>query len=226
MSFIIGRAVIRHFTTAERFKVKSVVIDPSLQFIHNRDLQSLIDKNIFKLDLSSIERQLGYKYPQASELKITRRFPNRIAIMAKKRSPFAQIGVNGKTVVLDDEGVVLTVADKSVEEIPAILGARSDRLRLVRGLPLKGDDVQFALKVIRLVGMNGSLSGYSIDEVNVENLSKVYCLLNNKVQVILDRSQLSHKIRVLGVVLSEGKLDLKEVRYIDLRFKEPIIGKK
>ena len=40
------------------------------------------------------------------------------------------------------------------------------------------------------------------------------------------RDQIVQKIRVLGVVLAQDALNLGDVKYIDLRFKEPIIGKK
>jgi hypothetical protein len=42
----------------------------------------------------------------------------------------------------------------------------------------------------------------------------------------LDREKIAQRIKVLGVVLSQGNLDMDHVKYVDLRFKEPIIGKK
>ncbi|MCK5081648.1 MAG: cell division protein FtsQ, partial [Candidatus Omnitrophica bacterium] len=61
---------------------------------------------------------------------------------------------------------------------------------------------------------------------NVENLSKIQFTLSNGLVIILDRNNIDRRIKVLGVVLSQGKLDMKQVKYVDLRFKEPIIGKK
>ncbi len=65
-----------------------------------------------------------------------------------------------------------------------------------------------------------------IKDINIENLSKIQLTLSNQLDVIIDRDKVAQKIRVLGVILAQERLDLKEVKYVDLRFKEPIIGKK
>jgi len=43
---------------------------------------------------------------------------------------------------------------------------------------------------------------------------------------IVDQNNLFDKIQMLSLMLSQAKLKLDEINYIDLRFKEPIIGKK
>ena len=82
------------------------------------------------------------------------------------------------------------------------------------------------LKIIKLFKANSGLASYSIRDVNIESLSKIYFTLSNKLDVVIDKDKIAQKIRVLGIVLAQDRLDLKDVKYIDLRFKEPVIGKK
>ncbi len=226
IGFGITSGLIYLFRHTEYFRIQSVIIDPSLQFINKKDLRNLIGKNIFEIDLKAVQRRLSYKYSQASELKVMKSFPNRIAVVAKQRFPFAQIQIKDHIVTLDEDGVVLSTDGDAEKGLPLIAGVRADSRRLLRGMPLDGTDIQTALKIANLFSTDKSLSSHSIDTVNVENLSKIQFTLSNGLVIILDRNNIDRRIKVLGVVLSQGKLDMKQVKYVDLRFKEPIIGKK
>ncbi len=222
----VGFGAVYLFRHNDYFRVRSVVIDPSLQFVDKRDLRNLLGKNIFDVDLKAVQRRLSYKYPQASNLKVAKRFPNRIAVVAKQRLPFAQIKSQEKVVVLDGKGVVLSVEEKEDKDLPSIMGAKLSGQRIVRGLPLHGADLRIALEIAQGFQSEKSLSSYTIKKINIGNLSKIYFTLSNGLNVITDREKVSQRVRILGVVLAQGQLDLKEVKYVDLRFKEPIIGKK
>jgi len=214
------------FSHVDYFKVRSVTIDPSLQFINKRDLRSLMGKNIFKIDLKAVQRRLSYKYPQAAKLKVVKRFPNQVSVLAKQRVPYAQLQIQDKIVVLDREAVILSLEDKKDKNLPDIVGTKLKNPKLVLGMPLKGSDIWLTLKIIKLFSANSSLDPYVIKGVNIENLSKIHFTLSNQLDVIIDRDKIAQKIRVLGIVLAQDRLDLGDVKYIDLRFKEPIIGKK
>jgi len=208
------------------FEIQSIAIDPSLQFISKRDLNNAIGKNIFTIDLRAIQRKLDYKYPQASQLRVVRRFPNQISVIAKQRMPFAQISIQDQIVILDKESVALSLEKKKNKDLPEIVGARISNSKLVLGLPTSGSDIKIALRIIRFFEADQSLSAFSIGEINVENLSKIYLKLSNDLEIFLDREQMAQKIRALGVILSQSQLDMGQIKYIDLRFKEPVIGKK
>jgi len=214
------------FSHVDYFKVRSVTIDPSLQFINKRDLRNLMGKNIFTVDLKAVQRKLNFKYPQTSQLKVIKRFPNRISVLAKQRIPFAQLQIQNQTVVLDKEAVILSLEQKRDKNLPNIVGVKINNPKLVLGAPLRGPNIWLTLKIIKLFNANSGLASYSIRDVNVESLSKIYFTLSNKLDIVIDKDKIAQKIRVLSVVLAQDRLDLKDVKYIDLRFKEPIIGKK
>lgn len=226
LGFIVINRTQYLFTHVDYFKVRSVTIDPSLQFVNKRDFRGLMGKNIFTIDLKAVQRKLNYKYPQAARLKVIKRFPGQISVLAKQRIPYAQLKIQSKTVVLDKEAIILLMSEEKDKKLPSIVGAKLNNPKLVLGMPLRGSDIWLTLKIIKLFKANSSLASYSIKGINIENLSKIHFTLSNQLNVIIDRDKIAQKIRVLGVVLAQDRLDLKDVKYIDLRFKEPIIGKK
>jgi cell division septal protein FtsQ len=226
VGWAVGRGAKYLLRSNDYFRIRSVTIDASLEFINKDDLKPLLGENIFAVRLQKVQSKLSNKYPQASDLKVVRRFPNQIAVIAKQRFPFVQIPVAGKAVILDDQGVVLSLEEKGDKKFPQIIGVKQHGQEVVRGLPFDGPDMAAALAIVKNFQAEKSLSSYQIESVNVENMSKVYFTLLDNPDVIVDQDKIAHGIKVLSVVLSQGQLDLKQVKYIDLRFNEPIIGKK
>jgi cell division septal protein FtsQ len=224
--YFVGSRLVQVFKTAEFFRVRSVVIDPSLQFINKADLKGIFGRNIFSIDLKAVQAKLSRRYPQASHLRLVKRFPNQVLIVARKRLPFAYLKTEGRTITLDEEGVILSVDGSHDDTLPDIVGINTDRTRVVAGLPLGGPNLRTALQIIRLFNADKSLSEYSIKEVNASNLSKIYFHLSNSLEIFIDRDNMTHSVKVLGVLLSQNEFEIQNAKYIDLRFKEPIIGKK
>ena len=50
------------------------------------------------------------------------------------------------------------------------------------------------------------------------------CLVGENMHVILDQDDTQDKIELLQMLISANKIDLNQVKYIDLRFKEPVIA--
>ncbi len=229
-SFLLGvflyKGVSDYLLDSRRFAVKKIVIDPTLQFIQKDDLMNLRGKNIFQVNLNSVERTLLTKYPEISELKVEKRFPDQIHLVAKKRVRLAQFLFKDSFLVLDDEGVVLDKSDKADKDLPAIEGLKLANPSINLGARLKGAELKAALKIIRAFRENATLSSYQVLRLEVGQLSKIFLHLDKDVKAIIDDQKINYKVKVLGVVLTQGNLDLNEVNYIDLRFKEPIIGKK
>lgn len=216
----------RHFMQSDFFKIQSIVVDPSLQFIDSSDLKYIIGKNIFTVDLRTVKRQLSHKYPQASDLRVNRRFPNQVSIVAKRRVPFIQIPLAQQTAVLDEEGVLLSLEEKPDKDLPIIVGSNPVNVRPILGLPFRVDNMPVAVKVMKLFSANNELKSYSVAEINIANMSKIYFTLTSGLQVIIDKDDVAQKMRILSVILAQDALDFKDIKYVDLRFKEPIIGKK
>lgn len=216
----------RHFLlTSKYFRVVAVEVDPSLSFIDPQHFGGMKGKSIFAVDLDKFQRRLSFAYPQVAHLKVTRRFPNRIFIQAKKRLPFAQAYVRNKTAVLDQEGVILSLGGHADGPLPAVFGV-SHNVELALGLPLRDDKLRLALQIIKEIRANPSFAGYDVINIHVENLLKISFQLSNGLEIIVDQERIDQKIRLLAFVLAQNKIDLEQTKYIDLRFQEPVLGKR
>jgi len=229
ISLIIGSVLyyqtVNFMYQSKYFKIKAVELESSLSFIRKKDLEKIKGKSIFSIDIAKIQKKLSYKYPQVSQLSVKRQFPDTIILEAKERMPFAQLMVKAKTLILDDYGVVLSSISRQNDMLPRIEGF-SVNSSYKLGMPLRGKDVHVALRVLRKFQENNLFSTYRVSLINVENLSQINLQLSNQLNIIVDQDRISEKIEMLGHLLSRGKIDIKETKYIDLRFKEPILGKK
>lgn len=220
------KGIMTFLTKSEYFKVKTIIISHELQFINKKDLARVKGRNIFLIKLKDVQKRLNRKYPQVSDLKLIKHFPDQIVIAAKKRLPFAQARIKSKVFVLDAKGIILSISKKEDKKMPLILGAKASSIVPSLGMPLRSTDMRIALRVLNSFQSRKELTFYFVKSVNVANLSKINFQLKNGLKVIIDKDKIEKNIKILALILSQKQIDFNAVKYIDLRFKEPILGKK
>jgi len=223
--FFLTQVTVSSAKKAEMFKIKEVVRAPTLQYIESRYLRRLMGQNIFEVNLAYVRNRLQAQYPEIDDLKVVRRFPDKILVAARKREPVAFLAQGNALFLIDRDGVVLGSQASSPSGLPIISGVAVYR-NIVLGKPIRDRNLGVALGIIRDISVNAGLRGMKVTSVQVGNLSKIEALLENGLRVILDTDRTSEKIRQLGLVLGQSTLDLKNYEYVDLRFKEPILGQK
>jgi len=217
---------------AEIFEVKEVVKSPSLSFIDSNFLQRLIGQNIFEIELAKVQKQLQSRYPHVDQLRIVREFPNRLYLLARTRDPIAWTRLGDETFLFDRRAIVLPV-DQSISHYPEIRGIEQNR-RVMIGKHFASEKVRIALDILSALEQDSYLQPYIPRVVDVAQLSQISLalespglpLMSNRFQVIMDGDHIFKKIKTLGILLSQGNLAPQDIKYIDLRFKEPILGKK
>ena len=218
-----GIYFLRH---SDYFTVKDIWYESSLKSIESSELSNLKGKSLLQIDLKKIQRQLELRYPQFGQLRVLKRFPNQILVVAQKRSPFAQARIEARNITLDEKGVVLSTTEGLDNHLPLITGVSALRARILAGSLIESRDLQLALTVIKIFKTDKVLSKYRIFKIDVSNLSEIYFYIVDNLKIIIDEEDFDHKLKMLGLLLSQAKLEPNSVRYIDLRFKEPILGKK
>ncbi|MCA9405326.1 MAG: cell division protein FtsQ/DivIB [Candidatus Omnitrophica bacterium] len=230
LSLVVGificNLLYQFLTNSEYFTVKRIVVEKTLRFIDADTFSDIKGKNIFTVDLPYFQRKLRYKYPQITDLKVIRRFPNQIDVIAKQRDPVAQTQLNEKILSLDASGVVLAITEKDDKDLPLLKGIELNPRQVSLGMPLRPKEFVSGLDIIKEFNRNSALSAYKIKSLELENPSKINLFLSNDLKVIVDKNDPNKKMTILGIVLKQDNLNFEEIRYIDLRFKEPILGKK
>ena len=214
---------VEYLTSSPLFEIKDVMIDRSIQFIDLRALKDLKGTNIFKVDLKRIDRQVTQRYPYISQLRVVRQLPDRIMILAKKREPLMQIYFKKKYLLLDTEGVALYyILQPAV--LPQVYGVPLERNWLFLGGSIRGQQMAKVVEILNAFKKSPYLKRWRIHTVQVGNLSKIDLLVGENMHVILDQDDTQDKIELLQMLISSNKINLNRVKYIDLRFKEPVIA--
>lgn len=207
------------------FKIREVVSKESLRFIRTRTLERLIGQSIFDVDLYTIQRRLQVEYPQIDHLRLYRQFPNRIYVDAIRRDPFAVVMVRHTQVLVDKDGIVMSLTVPATHKFPVISGLIFEQNAVV-GKPLGQSDLPLALTILRSFKDNPHLESMPVLTLDLTNLSEIKCILANQLKVIIAEDNIQQKIVKLGVVISQGKIRAEDINYIDLRFKDPILNYK
>ncbi len=230
--FLLGVALVIMGVTAflrstPFFVVRDIVLADGLQSLDIPELLKLKGQNIFDADLTKIEAKIRLKYPQLSSLRVMRRLPDQIFVMALRRDPFAQVVFDNRACVIDRNAFMIGAPVKDQAPLVPIKGLKGQRVS--PGDVVSDEKVQIALEIIALFHQDGRLQGLELVAVHVGDPTRIICDIKKDdvgFQVIVDKEHIAQRLRILLDVLARGGLDLQQVKYMDLRFGEPVIGQK
>lgn len=214
---------VEFLTTSSIFNVQEVLIDSSIQFIDVRALKQLKGSNIFQVDLKKLQRQIANQYPQISQLRVMRQLPHQIKVLAKKREAIAQVRLKNRFLIVDTEGVSLSYSPQPLA-LPVVSGVVLDKTRVVLGALVKNKELAIAVNILHEFKMRPRLIKLNVSSVDVFNLSKIDLSVSPLAHILLDQDQTVAKIDMLEMLLAQNRVDFNKVKYIDVRFKEPIIA--
>jgi cell division septal protein FtsQ len=212
--------------TSSLFRVKSVTTSADVQFLQPRVLRQLQGQNIFAVDLKHVHNEIRALYPQIYDLHIERRFPDTMHVAARKRDAYAQVLVKQNYLTIDNDGIVIFVDKKPLPQLILIKSSKLDKFKIFLGTKINTPEVLAGLDTIQAFKSNPGLSKYPISNIDSDNLSKITFSIGTELQIIIDRDDIAKKLDTLSFLIAQKKLNFLEVKYIDLRFKEPIVGKK
>ena len=183
-------------------------------------------KNIFRLDLRKEAEVLKKLYPDCEQIILERHLPNQIIIKHERRRPLARIKLlsprSTDYYCIDKAGILFLCKDM---KLPLIYGLEG---RLVR--PKAGQECNEAI-LRETLDFVGSLKEdrelwqwLSLREINLRNPANIVLITawNNKIKVGSFYS-FNETQAVLVKLLRQAHLDLEDVEYIELRFKDSIV---
>ena len=222
-------------TTSDFFSVKQVVVrnfDASFDYLKGR--------NIFNLDLDGQSRRVFYNCPDCRKVRFSRILPDCIVVDFLKRQPVALVNFY-KNFAVDDEGILFYPA-VAIDEgtLPIIYGLETKIFAPKPGIKYKRPELDLALKIIKEIKANKSFRGYTLKRVDVASPQSAgfFILLPKQVadytrsnpqlewvgfEVRIGEGNIEQKIMILGGLIMQARKDWGNIKYIDLRFKEPLI---
>jgi len=216
-------------------KIKEIIIARN----NLADLAYLRGKNIFNIDLSNESRYILETYPDYRKVRLIRIFPNRLYVDFVRRQPLANIRLY-RYFYVDEDLVLFNInpQDEQVEDLPVIVGLETKIFGVRSGRKENVKELVAAVNIIKGMAKNKSLRDYKIKKIDVssfDNLSFFVLLPNANlgkgrlnptpalVEVKFGQGNVEGKIRVLAGLLDQLRKDRASLKYIDLRFKEPVV---
>jgi len=224
--------------TSDYFKVKEIMFNESNNTV---DPSYLKGRCIFNLDLAKEAENITEHYPTYRKIRLIRMPPNRLFVDFVRRRPVAIVRLS-RQFCIDAEGVLFDPPQEPQEgDLPYILGLETKIFDPKPGKKYNNRELILALSIIKEVRSNRLLRDYGIKKVDVTNLSSVSLFISEpqKQQAIkaqppilpaevffevkLDAQDARGKVNILSGLLSQIKNDSGNIKYIDLRFREPVV---
>ena len=233
-SFIIGY-IWKVLTSADFFAVKQVVVRNS-----DYQFEYLKGRNIFSLNLNNEAGKVFLKCPDCRKVRFARILPNCIVVDFLKRKPVALVKFY-KNFAIDEQGV-LFLPDPATEALglPVIYGLETKIFAPKPGLSYKRSELGLALSIINEFKLNKAFAGFSLKRIDLANpgTAGFFMLLPRQIvnfalvipqaewsgfEVRTGVNNIRQKMMILGGLVIQERKEWAKIKYIDLRFKEPLI---
>ncbi len=215
------------------FKIKDIAVNkPEATF----DFSYLLGRNIFNIDLKKESRYISELYPVYKNIRLFRILPNRLFIGFTDRKALAYVKLY-RYFCVDSERVFFDLPQGQLaQDLPVITGLERKIPGPKPGKQYNIEELIAALNIIKEIEANSSLRKYKIERIDVANSANISCFIQlsdySKRKVVKDfgflevkmgHDDIGDKIRVLAGLFTQLNEDMNNIKYVDLRFKEPVV---
>ena len=186
---------------------------------------SLIGRNLWTVDLKALATALHAQQPHLKRVRVLRLLPNTLQIDVVERIPVAQVRLGGWYAV-DREGFILPQASPTPSEKLVILkGVESPQAPLKAGHRNSSERLLRALRLVERLSDSRALVGRRLTHVDVADPRQLSFVIDEAIDIRCGREEeLSTHLQRLRTVLQRVARRSLDIRYIDVRFKDPVIG--
>jgi len=222
------------FVDSDLFNVKDVYVRfyDEKNALHKADFrdietESVLGRNVFLVDLKSFKESIEEDHPELRDIIVRRVLPDRLVIQARQRRAVARV-YGDRPHFIDKDGVSLPYPGNASggENVPLILGIRATSPS-ISGAAQK-EKIGNALLLIDTLSQNQKLSRYRIKTIDMTDNRNISFFLSakdaEKVEIKIGDGGFDKRLDVLATVLDQLGRDIEKVKYIDLRFEDPIVG--
>lgn len=187
------------------------------------DLGHLKGKNIFTVNLKEEAHRLSQEYPAYRKVRLIRIFPDRIYIDLIKRKPLAYVKLY-RHFCVDDERVLFEVPREMEEgDLPVITGLEKRIPVAHPGARHNVKELTFALAIIKAAQGFPFARDYGIKRIDVSGGINASFFIGGGTEVKVSPENLKDKMAILAGILQGSANEIDKIKYVDLRFKEPVL---
>ena len=217
--FFSARHFLLHFSILKISKVS--IVDTKGKPLGNTEGIFRLEEeaNLFNFNMKRVAQDIQARHPEFANVLIRKQFPHTLAIVVKKREPFAIVATKGASLV-DEEGFILPY-ESTYEQLPKIIGIHPRQIGLYtksRSLRLKK-----ALNLLKELKKAKIYPEYKVSQIDIKEYADVVFYLENGIEVKMGNSDFGRKSLVLIEILTQLKTSDTVPKYIDMRFESPTV---
>lgn len=217
--FIIGY-LMRSIKNLDYFKIKDITTSEGKEI---PEAYYLLGRNIFDINLKKESLYIQELYPTYKKTGLYRILPNRLFVSFLKRKPIAYIKLYRYFCV--DEELVLFNESTDIEEsnLAVIIGLDMRIFGPQIGKKYNIKELRLALDIIGEIKRNKMLRDYNVEKIDVTVATNTSFFTSDGLEVKIGQDDIKKRINILSNLFIQLKNELGNIKYIDLRFKEPVI---
>lgn len=227
--FILAKAFLYRSDYFRLRTIEARVVAPESALVPSIKYDQLLSlykgRNVFSLNLKSIENFFEEVYPDAKEITANIALPDKIVVRLKCRWP-AAILRGDRSYVIDNDGYLLSgvysASSKSLIVIEGIGTGPSARA----GRRFRSENLKPALELLKEIRRARFLARYGVSRINAADPANMAFYLASGVEVKIGSEDFRDRLKILEKTLRDPRLILEKIDYIDVRFKDAVIGPK
>jgi cell division septal protein FtsQ len=205
------------------FRIKQVRLNmpEELKAKFEKD-NSLIGEPIFSVNLKEAAGYSSKKYPYLEYIRAVRRLPNCIEIEAKPRVPVFR---TSEGLLIDANKVIFpNYFEKDYTNLVQVAGVVSKTTEL--GKPIDSANLKLAFEIKDKIFAIASFRSSALDSIYIGNVSDASFTFRDGPEIRIGSDDLEKRLFILEKIFTEAQDELGQIKYIDLRFKDPVMGYK
>lgn len=178
--------------------------------------------NIFEINISSLAKEIKDRHPEYEDIVVKRILPKRIIVLLKERKPLIQIKMV-EYYPVDRNGFVIPRKKKEpYAGLPVIIGIEPEEVVVNR--------FSHSLKIKKAIELMDLVKKYpwvgKISKINLASINDISLFFDDGLEVKLGSHIREEKFGLLSEVLEDLERRSLSPAFVDLRFKDVVIGPK
>jgi hypothetical protein len=212
-------------TTSPQFAIEQIEVKGNHIVSKDQLLQKagrIMGSNIFTLNTAQLSKRLS-ESPWIRSVSIERCLPQGLRMTVVERVPYARIQLD-KIYILDNFGVLLSLAEPEHSQLPLILGAPAKPVK--PGENVVTDSIIRGLHTMRYFNSIKNFHEDPVDTLHMVGNHRIMLSTRNKgTQIFMDMDMLNEGFKNFKTFMETFADGAKGAQYIDLSFKGKVVVK-
>lgn len=208
---------------SDAFQITALTIPANLEL---KLPSTLVGQNIWQVNLRGLSEQLQRQRPDLKEIRVIRQLPGSLRVNAIARIPVAQLRLD-RWYRVDRDGFILPQGTAVPQErLVRFSGLTYSEGSLKAGRANTDERLKLALRVLDTLRQAPTPVSHRVVEINVADSQQIRFVLDDELEIRCgtEAELAAHLARLQATLKMLAKQPSMPIRYIDVRFEEPVVG--